>query len=287
VGLCGTVTAITGSTLSVDIDGTVVTGIPYLASYSPVTVGDSVAVLETECGPVVLGSIYSAPVPVISAVGSSSGSHGNRSPFAIAVSPTAIGDVLVVWLYQDNGGIVAPASVSGGGCSSWTKAVDYINSINWEIAIWFGVIDTVGSATIDVAFDGSLCGGDAQQFNSSLAGTWSVDTYGNNYYASGVSGNFESLTPAGGGELYLGQVFSSNGGSSDMTGSTPDAVYIPGTWQPGLALWSYVLNAASPSAYSPNWAQGGTTTDGPWATTAALLQCTLDSSDLETPDPNP
>jgi hypothetical protein len=162
----------------------------------------------------VVGSLYSA------------GSPGLTS---LSVSPTAVGDCLLLAIgYSSTSPQVA--TVSGGGCSSWTKLTRGSGN-GFGVELWLGVISTPGSATITLTYspsDSVGTGLTALQFTAYGAGTvWAVDNsqVGTSTAASGPV-DFASLTPSASGDLYYGAV---RDGSTTMSTSSSGYTVANGT----------------------------------------------------------
>ena len=203
--------------------------------------------------------------------------NGSRAggTFTMSVTNNAVGNIMVVWVAQI--GFTANINVTGGGVTTWIRAKGVTDSTNTEAAIWYGVITSSGAQTISVAMTGSTGMAIAQEFNSSVAGTWAVDVSGiTGAGSTATSGNMTSLTPTGSSELYLGIVEDAGSATATMSGSTSGFVYNYNFGSVGFrynALTSYYLNAANPTAYSPQWQLNGTTTAGVWVSAAVVLSC--------------
>src|ERR1035437_9574789 len=109
----------------------------------------------------------------ITAVGSLASSAG---AYTLAVSPTAVGDVLVLWAWDYNSSYQL-SGVSGGGVSVWAKRIAYTPT-GTAFEIWFGRITATGSATITVTagFRPQVMG--PQQFTAGFPGAWPADGNG-------------------------------------------------------------------------------------------------------------
>jgi hypothetical protein len=175
----------------------------------------------------------------LTAVGSLASSAGSLT---LAVTPTAVGDVLVLGS-ADLGGPSPLTAVSGGGVTTWTKLIAYAYS-SYEVEIWFGQVTTAGAATITVSATGPPISLAAQQFSAGSPATWAADGSGAGAYHTTALGSYPSVTPSGSGELYLG--------FAEMTatigGSTSGFVY---TTVNSAQQFVYSLSAPSPSA--PAW----------------------------------
>lgn len=185
------------------------------------------------------------------------GSPVISSTLSTTVSPTAIGDVLVV-----SGGCSASlggnffTGISGGGVTTWNTAIGQVLSPNGDSEIFWGVVTATGSSTLIVTTSNgagglTLC---IQQFNG--PSSWSAD--GTNVdTGTSASGNYPSLTPSTSGELYVGCLYiPSNTFNSDPTGSTSGFTYVDFSTAGGgifqnMGLFTYKVSTSG--AASPNW----------------------------------
>src|ERR1700681_659502 len=198
-------------------------GLPVLAAV--VAVGAGLVM-----GPVA-GALTASPAaaaPVISAVGAMAKSFGSAQT-TLNVNPQQLGDVLVVMAENDLN-TVTVSSMSGGGVTTWKRAIQYVGSAEPRAyEIWYGVVTATGSSTITFNLSADISGHnaeyEAQEFTAGFgAGTmWTLDTTGvQENPSSTTTVTYPSLTPAGGGELYFG--------FADMpmppsNGSTPGFTY--------------------------------------------------------------
>ena len=102
------------------------------------------------------------------------------------------------------------SSVSGGGVSTWTKAVSFAGSVGADEEIWYGKVTTTGSSTITFTWSSSITGHIAEygveEFSAGLGAStvWATDKTGTVNDASSTSVALPSLTPSTSGELYFG-----------------------------------------------------------------------------------
>ncbi|MGD0320646.1 MAG: fibronectin type III domain-containing protein [Acidimicrobiales bacterium] len=174
----------------------------------------------------VTSGVASAVPASISAVGALASNNGTGLT-TLSVNPQSAGDGLVFFakVYAS----LTVSSVSGGGVTTWTKAVAY-NANGREVEIWFGTVTSTGPSTITVNWSGDISSANpeysAQEFSSGLGAstTWAVDgnQTGTLNNPSSTSVPLPSLSPSGSGELYLGFAWVGNTGSS---GSTPNFTY--------------------------------------------------------------
>jgi hypothetical protein len=154
------------------------------------------------------------PYQPITGVGSRFANTGTNGTTQLSVSPTAVGDLLVLVSGINTSGITV-SSVSGGGVSSWARAAgpfQMTTAATRNLEIWFGRITTAGAATVTITPSASISGirSDliAQQFHSpsGVSAVWAVDAGqggGQNNTGSSTSIAFPTLTPSTN-DLYFG-----------------------------------------------------------------------------------
>jgi hypothetical protein len=164
---------------------------------------------------------YVAPPGVITAVGGFTSTKGVALS-TLALSPQGVGDVLMVFA-QVGTPTATVSSVSGGGVSTWTKAVQFAGSVGFDTEIWFGKVTTTGPSTITFTWSGSIAAHTAeygsQEFTAGLGAStvWAADKSGTINGASSTNVPFPALSPSVSGELYFGYagvVNSATGGST-------------------------------------------------------------------------
>ena len=168
----------------------------------------------------------------------------------LADNPQTAGDVLEVFAMAPIT-TVTLSSISGGGVSTWTKAVQFDGTIGSDVEIWYGTVTTTGSSTITFTWSGSVSSHTmeygAQEFTAGLGSStvWSVDHTGTTNGSSSTTVPFPSLTPSGSGELYFGYSVVYNTASA---GSTSGFTY-PETAESNVAAYNpNVSGAVSPTA---------------------------------------
>jgi hypothetical protein len=143
------------------------------------------------------------------------------------VSPVNTGDIEALAIQGQPESSPVVSSVSGGGVTTWSKAIAYPGSAtSSDIEIWWGKITSTGSSTITVTWTGSNPSYrelDAHEFSGGSGATWSVDKTGDASSGSATSYNMASLTPSGTGELYFGLAVV--GGDTATAGSTSGVTY--------------------------------------------------------------
>ena len=169
---------------------------------------------------------FATPVG-ITAVGSLDSHTGEGLTTLTGVDPQHVGDLLVS-VVEENDNIVTVTSVSGGGVTTWNRAIQYVGTMEpREYEIWYGVVTTTGSTSITYTLSGSIGSQvseyEAQEFTTSLGAgtTWSVDTTGSQENTSSTTVTYPSLTPTAAGDLYYGFVDLPN---PPLAGTTPGFV---------------------------------------------------------------
>ena len=166
-------------------------------------------VMATIVGALTAGTAAASP-PVISPVGTTVSQTGTGITTLTGVDPVNVGDLLVA-VDEQNDNTLTATSVSGGGVTTWTRAIQYVGVMEpREYEIWYGVVTSTGSSTITFHLSGSNTGFvaeyEAQEFTAGLGSgtTWSFDTANHQENAASTTVTYPSLTPAGAGELYYG-----------------------------------------------------------------------------------
>jgi len=192
----------------------------------------------------------------ITAVGSLAKATGANLR-TLSVSPTATGDVLILWVVSP-GAFQATSAVSGGGVTTWHAGAKALDGTNGGVAeVWWGVVTTTGAATITITnatgagitFNlGSL------QFTAGAGYVWSQDGVGGTYNAgaTAASGTYPSLTPAGSGELFAGCGVMLGG---TVGGSTAGYTYFNGSGGGFESVSQIVYSLSAPNPAAPAWSQ--------------------------------
>ncbi len=198
----------------------------------------------------------------ISAVGATFHNFGSAIT-TLAVTPVQVGDVLVVMDEQDDNAVTT-TSLSGGGVTTWKRAIQYVGTGEpREYEIWYGQITSTGSSTITFTLSGSITGHnaeyEAQEFTTGQGAStvWTLDKTGHQENASSTTLTYPSLTPAAAGELYFGFIDMPD---SPSAGSTPGVTY-------------YTTPDFNQLAYDPNSGAGAlqpTSSQSPAAVSSAI-----------------
>jgi len=164
----------------------------------------------------------------------------------LAVSPTAVGDCLVM-ATNIFSSTISVASVAGGGCSSWFRLVGpYVGSAGfYNMELWLGVVATTGSSTITLtgtsALSGTTTGICAQQFAGGVGGggtVWALDGAVAGTLSTTIASTtvkYPTLVPGGTLRCYVG--FGTPGGTPSATASSG---------------YTCQLNVAECFVYNPN-----------------------------------
>jgi hypothetical protein len=198
----------------------------------------------------------------ITTVGSLASGHGVNT---LSVSPTAIGDVLVLYL----GDQYATTSVAGGGVTTWNRGETDLGGV---VSVWWGIVTATGASTITIvnsAASYTLTTLATQQFHGP-SGHWTQDGAACNTTGqwNGLSsGTYPPLTPTGSNELYFAMQF----GNQWDGGSTAGFTYNYAVSGNGTASLVYSTSASSPTSQAPAWTS--TLTSGGVRAVAILLIC--------------
>lgn len=157
--------------------------------------------------------------PTISAVGSAATSGGTGTT-TLSVSPTAVGDVLVLATNLTST-TLSVSSVAGGGVTTWARIAGPFVGSSGTIGMWMGQVTTAGSATITVTGSGSLASTTvrllAQQFTSTRGALtqWGLAVASNGVTnASSTTVTYPTIVPDGTNQVYIGYARTANAGST-------------------------------------------------------------------------
>lgn len=176
----------------------------------------------------------------------------------LAVSPAAVGNLLVLGILVSRGGGADDpvVSVSGGGVTTWTKADRIARDgafPSGQAELWYGVVTATGAATITVTYTNGALGVTydlvCDEFSSILAGTWALDTHGTKQNASSTNVACPVLTSPSAPCFYYASMWVDNTGVAAVgTGSSGDQM-------------TYSIDAwTAPYVYNPNLTYGRTET---------------------------
>ncbi len=166
----------------------------------------------------------------ISAVGSLADQvwlNNDPNTTSLPVSPQTVGDVLVVSV--DSHATTGLTSPSGGGVTTWHKAVQFISARGHDIEQWYGTVTSTGSSNITFSWPTTALVWTeyvSQEFTAGLgaATAWSVDNGQAGHMDGPLDTNipYPSLTATRSGELYYGYAGIPG---TPTAGSTPGFAY--------------------------------------------------------------
>lgn len=187
----------------------------------------------------------------IGATGAAATSGGTGTT-TLPVSPTAVGDVLILASNLTSTSL-AVSSVAGGGVTTWTRiAGNFVGTTN-TLSIWMGRVTTAGAATVTITGSGSLAAVTsrlvAQQFTSAggAGTTWAVDVAGtgrNN--SSSTTVTYPTVVPGGSNRAYIGYAQTTSVGLT--TGATSGYTVVLDNGSNQLVYASPVTGSQSPTA---------------------------------------
>jgi len=200
----------------------------------------------------------------------------NNTGTTLPVTTAAVGDVMLVMAHT------APSS----GTSDVTSITDSSGRITWQAAksagytnhpsgdaieIWYGVVKSVGSTTIDAHWSGTTFDHFvwAAEWTSGQGPTtsWSAVAGGvkNSIVGTGTTCSFPTLTAGSAGGLYWGWAYGSAKGSA---GSSPGFSYYVTT---DVTHWNVLVSGASlatGTTYTPTFTQAAPTS---WYDAVAVI----------------
>ena len=145
----------------------------------------------------------------------------------ISVSPTAIGDILVLCI-GSNGAAIYASAVVGGGVTTWIKSASGGSTgFDGSAEVWFGVVTATGSSsiTITTAATAADTGLAVQQVHCPIPGVFTPGASDSTPITGGVSGGI-AVPPVTGIELavvaliYQGNPLTLSGSGWSITNSS-------------------------------------------------------------------
>jgi hypothetical protein len=128
---------------------------------------------------------------------------------SLTISPSAVGDEIILTTQIPTSGVTV-SSISGGGVSSWTKAVvsNGNGTVN-RVEMWIGTVTATGSSTITVTYSGSPGSEEITATEFTAAGvnastTWGLDSTGSQINSASTVVTFPNLNSISSDELYFG-----------------------------------------------------------------------------------
>jgi hypothetical protein len=186
-------------------------------------------------------------------------SHVSDSITTIAVTPVRVGDLMLfgAWLRGDSADSIS--SVSGGGCTGWTKIDGWqAKTFANRMELWYGIVTTTGSQTITVTYTPanftSYSEFIAEEISSPYGASaiWTVVASGSTDSASTTSVTLPSLRSGPSGlQGYVGYW---SQGNYTIPGWSQGFSYFATAAEDGVC---YDLNLAASTAYAPTAAAAG------------------------------
>jgi len=208
----------------------------------------------------------------ITAVGSAYKNAIGAGKTTLAVTPTAIGNCLVVGAWVGT----AITTVSGGGCTDWTRLVGpFLGTGGVYLKdIWLGTISTTGASTITFSGTaGSFAGYLGQEFAGGVGGAgtvWALDVSGTRSNTASTSIAYPTLVPGGTLRLYVGVA---------ANGSTTNTTVTSGYTLQALATGSF------PMIWHPNVSTSQSPTSGQVSSTSQTIGVCITASAAPTYKP--
>lgn len=232
----------------------VVVPTPILSSPPPAAAVFNSATFDLPNNRVALAFTPGTPAATAGQIGATgaAATAGGTGISTVAVSPTALGDVLVLAADLTSTSLTV-SSVAGGGVTTWTRiAGNFVGTTN-TLAIWMGTVTTTGPSTVTITGSGSLAAVTtrliAQQLTSAggAGTTWSVDVAGtgrNN--SSSATVTYPTITPGGGNRIYVGYAQDTSVGL--LTGATAGYTVVLGNGNNQLIYNATVTGAQTPTS---------------------------------------
>lgn len=175
----------------------------------------------------------------------------------LAVSPSAVGDILVLFY----GGYVQSFNldgVSGGGVAEWNGPYNSpaTGPGNVATSMAWGVITETGDSDVTITSEGDDWVHSAWAVQQFTGGVFALDDFAELSLSDTTSDTYPELTPVSTPELYAGVVYTSFGSTGDDAGFTYTDGLSGGDAGANVSLvWG--LDATFGVAQAPAWDQGG------------------------------
>ena len=198
----------------------------------------------------------------------------------LSVSPVAINDLMVLYVYQGANAGTPCSGVSGGGVTTWYHAATTFSLYgNMTLDMFIGVVTNSGPSTITI---GTITSGflnilTAQEFSAGAGAKWYW--YGaagaGQVGPAGSTGEWDtfyyiSLQPQGDNELYVGYL-----GAGGLIASP---IFTGGfTYQTDIqsvAMLAYLTPVSNPGIYIPSFRNDSPYTTNAWAVLGQLIYAT-------------
>lgn len=174
----------------------------------------------------------------------------------LPISPSAVGDEVVLTTQIPTAG-VSVSSISGGGVSTWTKAVvNNGNGIVNRVEMWVGTVTATGNSTITVTYSAAPGSEEVTATEFTAAGvnastTWGVDTTGAQINTASATVTYPNLNAINSDELYFG--YSEVQNPPALAGTSAGFNYIVTSIQHNVITYNSSTNANT--AYQPTASQ--------------------------------
>ncbi|HSW80705.1 MAG TPA: hypothetical protein VLG47_08050, partial [Candidatus Saccharimonadales bacterium] len=204
--------------------------------------------------------------------------NSGTSITTLADAPATQGNLLVVSTQMTNA--VSVSSISGGGVTTWTRAVTNSGSggTTHKSEIWFGTVTTTGAGTITITYSAAAGVNEivANEFTATGANVntvYGVDLSSTNN-GSSATVTYPSMVPQSSGELYYGYGQTS---SNSSAGATSGFSYFATSQASFNDMVTYNPNVSGTTAYQPTHTQASNTT---FNTTAAVFQAYVSGTSI-------
>jgi len=171
----------------------------------------------------------------------------------LTISPTTVGDEVVLTTQIPTSGVTV-TSITGGGVSTWNKAVVSAgNGTANRVEMWVGSVSATGNSTITVNYSGSPGAEEVTATEFTAAGvnastSWGIESASSKLNSTASTNvAFPSATAVNGSELYVGYAQVQNPPAS--SGNTPGFNYITTSTQHNIITYNTSLTANT--AYQP------------------------------------
>ncbi len=174
----------------------------------------------------------------------------------LPVNPSAVGDELILTTQIPTSGVTV-TGVSGGGVSTWTKAVvnNGDGTVN-RVEMWVGTVTAAGSSSITVTYSAAPGSEEITATEFTAAGvnastTWGIDSTGAQINSASTTVTFPSLNSVSSDELYVGYGQVQNPPAA--AGTTTGFNYIVTSTQHNIIAYDSSTNANT--SYQPTAVQ--------------------------------
>ncbi len=128
---------------------------------------------------------------------------------SLTISPSSVGDEIILTTQIPTAGVTV-TSISGGGVSSWSKAIvnNGDGTVN-RVEMWYGTVTAAGASTLTVTYSAAPGTEEITATEFTAAGvnastTWGLDSTGAQINTASTTVTFPNLSSIGSDELYIG-----------------------------------------------------------------------------------